>query len=316
MVDSTDLKILFELNWDARQSDSEIGKKLKTSKQVVAYRIKKLEKEGVIKNYFALIDWRRLGYEAVRIYLKWKNMDPLKEQQIYSEIKNDPFFMWTVKFEGEFDIGFYIWIKDVLSFSKRWFRFIETYRHNIMKYEIYHSVNMTHYPMKPLIEKYPIDEKTIGEENRVDYDEFDVKILRMISENSRISIVDIANKLKVTSKTIIYRIKSLEKKRIILGYNALIDTEKLGYQFYKIDFYLTSLEKLQEMTSFAKIHKDIVYLMRTVGGPDYEIEVMVKSPVELHKVIEEIRKKFYLEIEHYRFHRFEYTIKQVYMPGE
>jgi len=69
-----------------------------------------------------LIDWRRLGYEAVRIYLKWKNMDPLKEQQIYSEIKNDPFFMWTVKFEGEFDIGFYMMDKRCVILSKRWFR--------------------------------------------------------------------------------------------------------------------------------------------------------------------------------------------------
>lgn len=315
-IDSTDRRILFELNWNARQSDAEIGRKLRTSKQVIRYRIKHLEKEQIIKNYFTLIDWRKLGYEAIRIYLKWRNIAPELEQKIYEDIKQDPVFMWTVKFEGEFDIAFYIWIKDILSFSKRWFQFVEKYRSNIMKYEIFDSVNMVHYPMKPLIDKHPIEEKIIGNQNKVEYDSFDLKILKMVSAASKTPIVYIANKLQVTPKTIMQRIKGLEKKGIILGYSALIDTEKLGYQFYKIDFYLTSLERLQEMISFAKMHKNIVYVMRTVGGPDYEIEVMVRDSAELHQIIQEIRETFYTVIDHYRFHRFEYTIKQVYLPGE
>ena len=41
-IDKYDKKILFELSVDARQSEIQIGKKVKKSKQFVNYRIKKL----------------------------------------------------------------------------------------------------------------------------------------------------------------------------------------------------------------------------------------------------------------------------------
>jgi len=56
--------------------------------------------------------------------------------------------------------------------------------------------------------------------------------------------------------------------------------------------------------------------MRTIGGPDFEIEVTVKDAREIKKVISEIRTRFPEVIHSYRFHRFEYTMKQVYLPGE
>lgn len=147
------------------------------------------------------------------------------------------------------------------------------------------------------------------------YDDIDHKILRTVTENGQASIVELAKKIKMTSKAALYRLRRLENKSIILGYNALIDTNKLGYSFYKIDFYLSDILNLKRMFEFAKQYKNIVYRMRTIGGPDFEIEVMVKNVFEMKELINEIRKNF-PNIESYRFHRFEYTIKQVYLPGE
>lgn len=316
MADATDLKLLFELNRDCRQTHTALGKKLRISKQIVSYRISQLEKKEIIKSYHALIDWRRLGYNSVRVYLKWHNITPEIEEQIYQEMKKNPFFMWTVKFEGDIDIGFYLWVKSVPEFSEKWFSFLTKYRKYILKQEIYESVNMVHYPMKPLIEKYETEEKIIGKKEAVSYDKTDYEILKAITENGRMSIVEIAKKIKLTPKAAFYRLKNSEKDGIILGYNALVDTNKLGYRFYKIDFYLNDMSHIKEMFEFAKQHKNIVYRMRTIGGPDFEIEVMVKDVIEMKKLIDEIREKFSTSIEFFRFHRFEYTIKQVYLPGE
>jgi DNA-binding Lrp family transcriptional regulator len=108
--------------------------------------------------------------------------------------------------------------------------------------------------------------------------------------------------------------KKLKEKGIVLGFNALIDTDKLNYNFYKIDFYLNNLSRIDEMFEYSKIHPDIIYRMRTIGGPDFEIEVLVQGPKKLRELIDLIRKKFN-EIDYYRVHRFEYTVKQVYLPG-
>ena len=316
MLKLTDKKLIYELNSNCRQTHTALAKKLKVSKQVISYRISQLEKKEIIKSHHALIDWRKLGYNSIRVYLKWHNINPEIEEQVYQELKKDPLFMWTVKFEGDIDIAFYLWVKSIPEFSKKWFAFISKYKKYIMKYEIYESVNMVHYPMKPLLEKFTTEEKVIGNEDKVDYDQIDYEILRAMTENASMSIVELAKKIKLTPKAAIYRLKKLEKKKIILGYNTLIDTNKLDYKFYKIDFYLNDLSRIKEMFEFAKQHKNIVYRMRTIGGPDFEIEVMVKDVLEMKKVINEIREMFSDTIEHYRFHRFEYTIKQVYLPGE
>ncbi len=315
-MDKIDNKLISELFWNCRQPHTILAKKLLISKQVVRYRIRKLEDERIIKSYHALIDWRALGYNSVRIYLKWHNITPEIEEQIYQELKADPFFMWTVKFEGEFDIAFYIWIKNIPEFSKQWSAWQKRYKAYIQKIEMCESVEMIHGPLKCIGAIGSYEEKSIGLSSSRSYDEIDYKILQILTKNAQTPLIDIAGAIKLTAKAALYRIKKLEEKKIICGYNALIDTDRLGYNFYKIDFYLRDLSRLREMNEFSRQHKNIIYRMNTVGGPDFEIEVMVKNAVEMKTIVNEIRKRFNKEIETYRFHRFEYTIKQIYLPGE
>jgi len=61
LIDSTDFKILAELVENAKYSFAEIGRKLSLHPNVVAYRINKLEKTGIIKDYRADLDLEKLG---------------------------------------------------------------------------------------------------------------------------------------------------------------------------------------------------------------------------------------------------------------
>jgi DNA-binding Lrp family transcriptional regulator len=314
MIDNINLRILFELNQNCRQTNAQLGKKCRVSKQVIKYRIDLLEKSKLIKSYHALIDWRKLGYNSIRIYLKWHNIDLNKENEIYNYMKSNSLFMWTVKFEGDFDVGFYVWVKTVNDFSKMWFDFLKKYRSFILKQEIYESVEQIHYSMNVLYDNKDYSEKIVGQGNLELIDDVDYKLLELLTEDASKSIVELAKNVKLTPKSVIYRIKALEKKKIILGYNALIDTDKLGYSFYKLDFYLNSLDNLDQYHLFAKQNPLIVYRMRTIGGPDFEIEVMVEDVIELNNLINKIKEKFGKEIDYYRIHRFEYTIKQIYFP--
>ena len=49
-MDEKDKKLLYLLDLNSRESESTLAKKLKTSKQVINYRIKRLSSEGIIKN--------------------------------------------------------------------------------------------------------------------------------------------------------------------------------------------------------------------------------------------------------------------------
>src|SRR5437868_1317478 len=61
MIDETDRKILGLLKQDSRMQYAEIGKKVNLSAPAVHARVKKMEKEGVIKGYTVEISPVALG---------------------------------------------------------------------------------------------------------------------------------------------------------------------------------------------------------------------------------------------------------------
>ena len=60
--DATDLRLLTELQDDARVSLAELGRRVGLSSPAVAERLRRLEDEGIIVGYRAVIDPRALGY--------------------------------------------------------------------------------------------------------------------------------------------------------------------------------------------------------------------------------------------------------------
>ncbi|MCK5592922.1 Lrp/AsnC family transcriptional regulator [Candidatus Bathyarchaeota archaeon] len=66
-LDETDIKIMEILLSDARLSSRQIAKQCGVSIGTVLSRVKKMEKEGVIKGYSALLDQEKIGYELTVI---------------------------------------------------------------------------------------------------------------------------------------------------------------------------------------------------------------------------------------------------------
>ena len=61
-IDAYDARILAELQQDARISMAELGRRVHLSQPAVTERVRKLELQGVIKGYRAVVDHQRLGY--------------------------------------------------------------------------------------------------------------------------------------------------------------------------------------------------------------------------------------------------------------
>jgi len=55
---------------------------MNTSKGVISYRVKQLEKRGVIKGYYAVIDTAKLGYYNFRVYIKLKELGKKEKEQL------------------------------------------------------------------------------------------------------------------------------------------------------------------------------------------------------------------------------------------
>jgi Lrp/AsnC family leucine-responsive transcriptional regulator len=62
LLDAVNLRLIEELQGDARLSVAELGRRIALSGPAVAERLRRLEEAGVIAGYQAVVDPRRLGY--------------------------------------------------------------------------------------------------------------------------------------------------------------------------------------------------------------------------------------------------------------
>jgi len=65
-----------------------------------------------------------------------------------------------------------------------------------------------------------------------DLDSLDWKILGLLHDDCRISLNNMAEKLKASRSTVHYRIRRLEAEGIIRGYGARVDSTRLGKDYY------------------------------------------------------------------------------------
>ncbi len=66
-IDETDVKIINSVLRNSRKSYRQIAKELNLSIATVINRLTKLEKNGIIKNYSARLDYEKVGYDITAI---------------------------------------------------------------------------------------------------------------------------------------------------------------------------------------------------------------------------------------------------------
>jgi len=100
LTDSTDLKILAELVENAKSSFVDIGRKLDLHPNVVAYRVNKLERLGIIKEYTARLDLEKLGLSE-QIFVAASLPGNSERERVLEEIASMPQTIQVVSSLGE-----------------------------------------------------------------------------------------------------------------------------------------------------------------------------------------------------------------------
>ena len=315
-LDKIDRKLLYELDTNCRQSNSQIGKKLKVSKDVVNYRIKKLEEAGIITGYRTIIDISKLGYHNFRIYLKFQDTHKEIETEIIDYLNNEKNVWWIGKLAGRVDLVFAYWSKTNHEFYQFWRTFLTKYRKYIKDETISTFIEYIHFKRRYILDqKYDETQpETVGSEELVKYDETDQKILSLLAEDGRIQLLELAKETNLTPMAVKYRIKNLTKKKVILGYKMLFDFTKLGYEYYKVDMFLEDMTKIKQIEQFCHQHPNIVYIDRTFGGSDIEFDFEVQNLSQFMKIMEDIKEKFRGAIRNFEFFSVLKIYKTLYFP--
>ena len=251
-LDLKDRKILYELDLNCRQSNAQIGKKVGLGRDVVAYRINKMQEEGVIKNFWTAINTFKLNYQVFRIYINFHYVSSKIKNEIIQYFINYRNSWAVVSVEGPIDLSLVIWVRNIYEFYKFWDKTLEKYEDYFEKYTISAYIQAIGYKKSYLLGKSnrsnnKIMYKTTCDGTTVKIDEIDYKILNEIAVNARISLVELAEKIGCSSQSIKYRLKNLEKSGVIQAYRVNIDRSFLGLQIYKVDVFLRDYRDLGEV---------------------------------------------------------------------
>ncbi|MBW2990396.1 Lrp/AsnC family transcriptional regulator [Candidatus Woesearchaeota archaeon] len=293
-IDKLDWKILQVLDWKAREPMKRIAKTVRSNKDVVAYRIKKLEEKGIIQGYYPVLDMNKLGYHASRFYFDLNEMNDETEKEFIRFLDKDLHAALIFKTEYHFHrYGIFVWKKSlydaedvIIKIKRKIGRILNSYT-----YSFIHTQKQ--YPKDYLFGKKHHDKSiTLAPTQKVNYDKEDYKIIKEMAKNARASTMQIAKKTGIPQTTVSYKIKAMERKKIIRGYRALIDFIKLGYRNYFLEIYLDTNDNMEKIEAWLEAHANVVYIQRALGVCDIETEVEMRSKQELHDFLNELKTKY------------------------
>ncbi|MBI2148275.1 Lrp/AsnC family transcriptional regulator [Candidatus Woesearchaeota archaeon] len=297
MLDKKDLKILWELDNNARISLSELAKKIGISKQNLNYRIKKLIQKDYLLGFTTLINFHKLGYIGYRIYFRYRNITEEREKEFINYLKNHNNIVWFVSTSGSWDIEVLFIAENPIQFNNIFKKIKEDYGQYFSKYNVSTSIVNYHFNRDYLINKKRglFSPKYYGfEPKKEELDELDIKILSEIANNCRQSNQEIGRKFKITYHTVKERIKKLENKKIIQKYIAEINLNKININYCKAILYLNNPSKEEEkkLYSFCSQYNFVTYLVEVLGEWQFEIEAEIESQDQLIALLRKIRNEF------------------------
>ena len=293
-LDLLDKKILYELDTNARIPLTQLAKKTRSSVSVVEYRMKKMEKESLIKNYLTFLDAGKLGLMIWNVYLELQNTTEQKEEEILNYLSNVRETWWIATCSGKWDLIFSIGVHDV----KEFYEVVTNFHNKFGEYVLNQSIE-AHADIEIISRGYFLEKpgKNSGwykEISKPKLDLTDKKILKIMSKNARLGAVEIASKTNLTARVVSYRIKELMKKGIINRFRLDLDISKIGKNFYKTIIKTKNFtqEKKEQLKKYCINEGNIIHFEEKIGPWLLELEFDSDSYSEADKQMKKIKETF------------------------
>ncbi len=291
MLDKADKRILFELERNARITDSAIAKIVRKSKDSVRYRIRKLEEQKVILGYRTWIDYSKLGYRTSTIYLNIINL-PEKKDKLLQELKKDKRVYWLGVAEGVWNMGITYFIKSNEELFELKNELLSKYKDLIVDSKITSLASVSVHEKTFLVNEASSFITFTEEVGNYELDTIEKRILKELYNNSKANLSDIAFKTNSTIDIVRGRMKKLEKLGIIIRYSIYINYQKIGYELYKSFIYLGSHDKeeFKEIINYSEKSEKIINIVKQIAPWDLELVIFAKNFEDYLLTIDELTK--------------------------
>ena len=291
-IDKKDLAILQELDIDVRYSYAQIGRKVRLSKEAIKYRIKNLEKKGIITGYWMTPTIGSANF-VYKLLIKNKSLGIKKKKDFIEFALKQKAVSWLATTEGNWDFVISSYLGKDVDFSEFVVELMKRFGKYLKEKHIIKSTALIAMNEKYLHNK-EFESKIIEDSFLADIKELDdvnKKIIRLLSNNARISFSELGREVNLTPEAVGKRYRDLIKNNMVVSMNPRINHEKLGLQYYHIFISVSDYEKKDAICNYYTQHHSCVFIMKHIGHYDIHLEIVLK-PEEIDYFIDELSENF------------------------
>jgi DNA-binding Lrp family transcriptional regulator len=295
--DVKDRKLLYYLSRNARTSHSELSKLVGLSKNAVKYRIERLQKEGVITKFAAVVNLGALNVTTVALLLRF-NEDIYEKKEIIEYFRNHPRADWVITLSGHWDLFVELIVSDFDSLhgmideiTKRFSTSLNTYQMFVFRenLRVEHLIS-DFYKDLGMEEHMPAPRSKEHQQ----IDETDKRILQVLNMDSSTPYLQIAQQLGISIDIVRYRIKNLLTKGIIIKFFSEVSLPKLGYQEYLYTMKLKDVndEKMDQIKQKIRTNPNITYAFLDMTSFNIIFVCAFKTSEGIDSLSRDLRKQF------------------------
>jgi DNA-binding Lrp family transcriptional regulator len=292
-LDALDKKIMYELDLNARIPAAQLARKLRKSKETVNFRINRLLRENYLTGFYGIFNTSRLGWYYSKMYIRFKGITPEKEQEIIEYIQKQSHISFLASIEGYYNLIVLVMVKqpdDVAVFLNPFMKLYGEYIQvkDATTFITAHRLNQKFFTPEAKTNDICYQKQIEAYDSGAQ----DKQLLELLSENARMPLTEMAKKMVIDPKAVKYRMKKLEKDRIILGYVSSPNFSKLGLQFIQINISFNDPTVIPSVLEYFDSTSKCLFFMEMLGKYDVAVEVHVKDNMELKEILDGFRKLF------------------------
>lgn len=292
-LDLLDQKILYQLDLNSSQSFLDLAKKVDIPNETVAFRVKRLQKNGYIKNFVTTVNTSNLNSFYYKFFFKFQKTIPKIERDIINYLRAYHGIAYLARLEGRFDCTFLVLAEGTQDLNAFLIPFKEKFGEYILEQEILTMTSVHRFNFRFFYEGGKLLHSHYPEElKKPDIDALDYVIITTLAKNSRASLKEMAKINNVHSNVITYRIQKL-KKMEILGSSVLdIDFKKFGVEQYQVDFTLKNQNSVKKIIDAVARLPESTFATVTLGKYDLAVEFAVRNREALKRILDRIKVEF------------------------
>lgn len=308
-IDTLDAKIIYLLGKNSRLSYSALANAVRSSREVVAFRVNRLLKLGVISGGTVNVNFYRLGMNYFQILIRVRGGFPKRLNELRQFLVEDPLITSVQDVFGGWDYLVMARARTIHELARLLDRItsmfpevVET-RHYFVLDEFGPGWGVL-IPQNVQLPKLPKDrtafcelfKKNSFKEHSI-IDVTDEKILLALGKDSRRGILYIAKDAGVAYRTAIIRIKRMIKEGVIQSFDTRSSLSKLGMS------QRTALLRFSNVTQneakareFFNDLRECSRYWRLLGPIQFRVNIYTHTTEEFEQVINKIRIFFREEL--------------------